>query len=112
MITLFTFPEAFGLRNVSPFCLKVEMALAYLKLDFEIVMEKDPRKTPKGKLPYIVVAGETIPDSELILEYLDNKTDGGLYGNLAFRKYKPPNRWISNLLVLASTGTESRCVAI
>ena len=87
MITLFTFPEAFGLRNVSPFCLKVEMALTYLKLDFEIVLEKDPRKSPKGKLPYIVVAGETIPDSELILEYLDNKTDGGLYGNLSPDEY-------------------------
>ena len=87
MITLFTFPEAFGLRNVSPFCLKVEMALAYLKLDFEIVLEKDPRKSPKGKLPYILVAGETIPDSELILEYLDNKTDGGLYGNLSPDEY-------------------------
>ena len=33
-------------------------------------------------------------------------------GENGFRKYKPPNRWISNLLVLASTGTESRCVAI
>jgi len=35
----------------------------------------------------------------------------GIY-QFAFRKYKPPNRWISNLLGLASTGTESRCAEI
>lgn len=83
MMQLYTFPEAFGLRNVSPFCLKVEMALAYLDLDYEIVFESDPRKSPKGKLPYIVENGRTIADSELILEYLDEKTDGRLYGDLS-----------------------------
>jgi len=82
MITLYTLPEAFGLRNVSPFCLKVEMALTYLKLDFDIALEADPRKAPKGKLPYMVIDGLTIADSELIFEHLDKITDGGLYGKL------------------------------
>ncbi len=83
MITLFTFPEAFGLRNVSPFCLKVEMAMSYLKLDFEIALESDPRKGPKDKLPFIISDGKTIDDSELIFEYLDEVTEGGLFGNLS-----------------------------
>lgn len=83
MITLYTFPEAFGLRNVSPFCLKVEMALKYLALDYQIEFQSDPRKAPKGKLPYIVVDGKTIADSELIFEFLDEKTQGGLFGNLS-----------------------------
>jgi glutathione S-transferase len=83
MITLFTFPAAFGLRNVSPFCLKVEMALRYLDIDFEIALESDPRKGPKDKLPFIIVDGKTIDDSELILKYLDDLTDGGLYGQLS-----------------------------
>ena len=83
MISLYTLPPAFGLRNVSPFCLKVEMALTHLGLDFEIIEEPDPRKTPKGKLPYLVIEGEAMPDSELIFEYLDNATQGGLYGNLS-----------------------------
>jgi glutathione S-transferase len=82
VITLYTFPEAFALRNVSPFCLKVEMALTHLGEEFEICMERDPRKSPKGKLPYIVADGVEMPDSELIFEYLDKKSDGGLYGNL------------------------------
>lgn len=83
MITLYTFPEAFGLRNVSPFCLKVEMALAQLGLDSEIVFESNPGKAPKGKLPVVVIDGEKIPDSEIILELLDKKTNGGLFGNLS-----------------------------
>jgi glutathione S-transferase len=80
---LYTFPKTFGLRNVSPFCLKVEMALAYLGQDYDIVLEPDPRKSPKGKLPYIVDGDHTVADSELILEYLDEKTGGGLYAGLS-----------------------------
>lgn len=83
MITLFTFPEAFGLRNVSPFCLKVEMALSYLDIDFEIALESDPRKGPKDKLPFIISDGVTIDDSELILQHLDELSNGGLYGQLS-----------------------------
>ena len=83
MITLFTFPEAFGLRNVSPFCLKVEMALAHLNIDFEIALESDPRKGPKDKLPFIITEdGTRLADSELILDHLDKISDGGLYGQL------------------------------
>jgi glutathione S-transferase len=82
VIKLHTFPQAFGLRNVSPFCLKVEMALVHLKQEFDIIEESDPRKAPKGKLPYLLIDGAKMPDSELILEYLDKKTNGGLYGGL------------------------------
>ena len=82
MITLVTFPPAFGLRNVSPFCLKTEMALKFLNLDYEIQIEQDPRKTPKGKLPYVVIDDEKIADSELILLRLDEISQGGLLGKL------------------------------
>ena len=40
MIQLETFPPAFGLRNVSPFCLKTEMLLTSLQLPFEIIEER------------------------------------------------------------------------
>ncbi|NND83500.1 MAG: glutathione S-transferase family protein [Gammaproteobacteria bacterium] len=86
MITLFTFPEAFGLRNVSPFCLKVEMALSYLDLQHEIALESDPRKGPKDKLPFIIHDGVTYDDSELILKHLDEFTNGGLYGGLSAKE--------------------------
>jgi len=94
MIQLFTFPAAFGLRNVSPFCLKVEMALVHLGLEFEIVEQSDPRQSPKGKLPYIVVDGETIADSELIFDELNRRTDGGLYGSLSPQEIGSGFAWV------------------
>lgn len=86
MMKLVTFPPSFGLRNVSPFCLKVEMLLASLGLEFEIEEQSDPRKAPKGKLPVLVADGKTLPDSELIAEYLDGITDGGVFGRLGERE--------------------------
>ena len=82
MIKLVTLPPAFGLRNVSPFCLKVEMALTHLGIPFEIETEGDPRKTPKGKLPYLVIDGEPLADSELIFEKLNEMSQGKLYAGL------------------------------
>jgi len=81
MITLYTLPAAFSLRNPSPFCLKVEMALTYLDIEFDVITEANPGKAPKGKMPWLV-DGDIIPDSELILDYLDKKTNGGLFGHL------------------------------
>ena len=83
MITLYTLPPAFGLRNVSPFCLKAEMTLTHLRQPFEIKFEADPRKAPKGKLPYIDIDGDVTADSELILQKLDEKFNGGVYGELS-----------------------------
>jgi len=82
MLTLYTFPPAFGLRNVSPFCLKVEMALRHLQIEYQIEEMSNPTKAPKGKLPFIDVQGKIVTDSELILDYLDERTEGALYGNL------------------------------
>jgi glutathione S-transferase len=83
MITLVTLPPAFGLRNVSPFCLKVEMLLTSLELPFELQEIRNPGKAPRGKVPYLVDDGVTIPDSELITEYLERKTGGRVYAGLS-----------------------------
>lgn len=83
MVILYTFPATFGLRNVSPFALKVEMALRYLGMEYRIQGMADPRKAPKGKLPFIEVDGETIADSEIILEHLDRISGGKLFGGLS-----------------------------
>ena len=82
MIELYTFPEAFGLRNVSPFCLRVEMALKHLDMPFAITLEHNPGKGPKGKLPFIIDGGQTIADSEIIYQHLDKKSNGGLFGDI------------------------------
>jgi len=83
MIKLYVLPPAFGLRNTGPFGLKCEMALRHLKLEFEMVLSGDPRTGPKGKLPYLDDDGTVVADSELILQHLDRKTGGALYGHLS-----------------------------
>jgi glutathione S-transferase len=80
-LKLVTLPPAFGMRNVSPFCLKVEMLLTALGLPFELGEEGDPRKVPKGKLPFLLADGKQIADSELIALYLDEITEGGVLGS-------------------------------
>jgi glutathione S-transferase len=83
MIQLHALPPAFGLRNTGPFALKCEMALVHLGLEFELVHQGDPRTGPKGKLPFLRAGDTVIADSELILQHLDARTDGGLYGHLS-----------------------------
>ncbi|MFT5444325.1 MAG: glutathione S-transferase [Myxococcota bacterium] len=87
MLKLYVLPNAFGLRNPGPFALKSEMALRHLKLDFEFVYSGDPSSAPKGKFPYLEDDGKIIADSELILQHLDKKTNGGLYGHLTDEEY-------------------------
>lgn len=82
-MTLFTLGGAFGLQNVSPFCLKIEMLLTSLEIPFEMDVEADPRKAPKGKLPFLVVDGKKLADSELITEYIDDLTGGRVYEGLS-----------------------------
>lgn len=84
-LTLVTLGGAFGMRNVSPFCLKIEMLLASLDLPFDVAERPDPRKAPKGKLPYLEVGGKLLADSELITEYLDGVTGGRVYAGLSPR---------------------------
>ena len=80
---LHTLPSAFGQRNPSPFCLKSEMALKYLNLDFSLNQSLDLPKAPKKKMPWLEDDGTIIADSELILNYLDVKSNGGLFGSIS-----------------------------
>lgn len=80
---LHTLPPAFEQRNPSPFCVKAEMALTHLGLDFTIHESLELSKAPKRKMPWLEDNGLVIADSELILSYLDNKTDGGLFRHLS-----------------------------
>jgi glutathione S-transferase len=75
MIRLVTFPPAFGLPTITPFGLKIETYLHLAKIPFERVAETNPRKGPKGKLPFLIDDHRVIGDSEHIIEYLDEKFD-------------------------------------
>jgi glutathione S-transferase len=73
MIKLYKFGPAFGLRETGPFVLKT---MAYMKLagiEFTEVVQGDPRKAPKKKIPYIDDDGVEIGDSTFILNHLKAK---------------------------------------
>lgn len=74
MITLYQFAPAFGLPNGSPFCFKVENYLRMTGEAFE-TKEANPRRAPKGKLPFIKDSGVVVSDSAHILDHL-KKTRG------------------------------------
>jgi glutathione S-transferase len=82
-LTLVTLGGAFGLQNVSPFCLKAEMLMTQMGLDFNIEVESNPRKAPKGKLPYLLIDSVMLPDSELITGRIDEITQGRVYADLS-----------------------------
>ncbi len=71
-ITLYGFGPAFGLPDASPFVTKAIMLLEMAGLPFE-------RKraglwgAPKGKIPYIVDDGVTVPDSTFIRAHIETK---------------------------------------
>jgi glutathione S-transferase len=82
MITLFQFPPAFNVPNVSPFCLKLETFLRLAGLEYQIKHVMDPRKGPKGKLPFITLDGKAVADTAIIMrtlqQYYEFDLDAGL----------------------------------
>ena len=70
MLELYQFGPAWGLPDASPFCIKLELWLKMAGIEYRSVVDGDTRKAPKGKIPYIKLDGETIGDSELIIEHL------------------------------------------
>lgn len=82
MITLYQFPRVWGLPNASPFCLKLETYLRLADIPYEIKFLSDPRKAPKGKLPFIKIDDKTIADSEIIIDFLQGKLGDQLDRNL------------------------------
>jgi glutathione S-transferase len=69
-IKLFQFPRLFGIPNVSPFCCKLETWLRIAGIPYEVVDTPDPRKGPKGKVPFIEDGGQRIGDTSLIIDHL------------------------------------------
>lgn len=69
MITLYQAPRAWRCANVSPFCIKLEAYLRMADIPYE-VKAGDPRKAPKGKVPYVRHQGQLIGDSSEIIARL------------------------------------------
>lgn len=73
MITLISFPPAFGEVSASPFCVKSIAMLNMADVEWQREDTNDPRKMPYQKLPAIRVGGQVIADSTLIRLYLEDQ---------------------------------------
>src|ERR1043166_6906129 len=82
MIRLYQFPTAYGIENLSPFCMKVEVWLKLAGLDYEIKWTFNPGKGPKGKLPFIKDGNKIVADSQDIIAHLSRAYGIDLDANL------------------------------
>jgi len=73
MIELCKFGPAFGLRETGPFALKVMSYMRLTDIPFKEVVQGDPRKAPKKKIPYIIDDGIEVGDSTFIIKHLKSK---------------------------------------
>lgn len=69
-VKLFQFPRMFAIPNLSPFCCKLETWLRIAGVPYEVVNTPDPRKGPRGKLPFIEDGGARIADTSIIIDHL------------------------------------------
>ncbi len=74
MVELHQFRPFWGLPNASPFCMKAETYLRYRGIPFRAV-PSGPRRSPTGKIPFVVDGGRIIPDSEAIIQYFEGQRD-------------------------------------
>jgi hypothetical protein len=73
MITLFSYPELFGLADNSPYGLKVFAFLKLCQLVFGHEHVFDAKMASRDQLPYIIDDDEIIGDSEAIISHLIKK---------------------------------------
>ncbi|OZI62461.1 glutathione S-transferase family protein [Bordetella genomosp. 11] len=70
MLTLYSYPELFGVADNNPFGLKVYAFLRLAGLPFNHQHIFDSRQAPHGQLPYIDDDGTTVGDSSAIVAHL------------------------------------------
>jgi glutathione S-transferase len=73
MITLYSYPELFGVADNNGYGLKVYAFLKLTGVSFTHEHVFDASKAPRGQLPYIVDDGEVIGDSDTIIAHMKRK---------------------------------------
>jgi glutathione S-transferase len=73
MLTLYSYPELFGVADNNGYGLKVFAFLRLCNVAFRHEHVLDASAAPRGQLPYIIDDGETVGDSDMIIAYLTRK---------------------------------------
>lgn len=69
-LKVFHLPGRWGLKSVSPFCLKLDAFLRIAQIPHQSITASTPFAGPKNKAPWIELDGEVMGDSSLIIEHL------------------------------------------
>jgi glutathione S-transferase len=75
MLTLYSYPDLFGVPDNNPFGLKVFAFMRLCGLNFEHRHVLDTSLAPRGQLPYVVDGDDTIGDSDSIIAHLTSRYD-------------------------------------
>ncbi len=81
MLTVYTLPAAWDLPSVSPFCAKLLTWLRIAGIEHE-ERTGNLQEAPRGKVPWVDLDGELIPDTELIIKRLITDFDVDLDAQL------------------------------
>jgi glutathione S-transferase len=115
MLTLFSYPELYGVADNNPYGLKVFAFLKLCQLPFQHKHIFDAAHAPRGQLPFLMDGDETIGDSDAIIAHLITRyalpIDNGLtpsqrntdllirralddlYWVMSFSRWKDPRFW-------------------
>jgi glutathione S-transferase len=91
MLTLYSYPPLFGVADNNGYGLKVFAFLKLAGVPFRHEHIFDASKAPRGQLPYIVDGGDTVGDSETILDFVTRKYD--LYWVMSYSRWKDERYW-------------------
>jgi glutathione S-transferase len=75
MLTLYSWPDLFGVADNNPFGLKVYAFMRLAGLEFEHRHVLDPSAAPRGQLPYLRDDDAIIGDSDVIITHLTKRFD-------------------------------------
>jgi glutathione S-transferase len=73
MLTLYSYPQLFGVADNNGYGLKVYAFLKLAGVPFRHEHIFDASKAPRGQLPYIVDGDDTVGERETILHYVTDK---------------------------------------
>jgi glutathione S-transferase len=115
MLTLYSYPDLFGVADNNPYGLKVYAFLKLCKLAFRHEHVLDTKNAPRGQLPYLLDGDKTIGDSDAIIAHLiachaltiddgliasEHNTDhlirrmlDDLYWVMSYSRWKDPRFW-------------------
>jgi len=93
MLTLFSYPELYGVADNNPYGLKIFAFLKLCHLSFQHKHVFDARQAPRAQLPYLLDGEQVIGDSDAIIAHLIEQYD------LAIDRGLTPSQRDTGLLV-------------